>query len=98
MTPACPRSRPLAGRFAAPAGPSWISRPPSTGIDSPNGSPPPAAPFADSIDGHLAHHDLPTSHAGTATSRGGVTLSDGGGQEERAPTRRSGTGLGQPFW
>jgi hypothetical protein len=38
------------------------------------------APFARSIDGHRAHHDLQTSHAASATSREGITLSDGKGQ------------------
>jgi hypothetical protein len=47
-----------------------------------------AALFARSIDRHLAQHDLTTSRAAPAASKG-VTLSDGEGQGERAPTRRS---------
>jgi hypothetical protein len=46
------------------------------------------APFARSIDRHRAHHDLQTSHAASATSREGITLSDGQGHGERAPSRR----------
>jgi hypothetical protein len=47
-----------------------------------------AALFARSIDRHLAQHDFKTSRAAPVTSKG-VTLSDGQGPEERAPTRRS---------
>jgi hypothetical protein len=32
-----------------------------------------AAPFARSIDGHLAHHDLQTGRAAPAASREGIT-------------------------
>jgi hypothetical protein len=46
-----------------------------------------AALFARSIDRHLAQHDLKTSRA-APVRREGITLSDGEGQEERAPTRR----------
>jgi hypothetical protein len=46
-----------------------------------------AALFARSIDRRLVKHDLKTSCAAPVTSKG-VTLSDGEGQKERAPTRR----------
>jgi hypothetical protein len=47
-----------------------------------------AAPSARSIDGHLAHHDLQTSHRRSGNAEGDVTLSDGEGQGERAQSRR----------
>jgi hypothetical protein len=43
--------------------------------------------FVRSIDRHLAQRDLKTSCAAPVMSKE-VTLSDGEGQEERAPTRR----------
>jgi len=42
-----------------------------------------AAPFARSIDGHLAHHNLQTSHPYRLAERD-ITLSDGEGVEENA--------------
>jgi len=48
-----------------------------------------AALFARSIDRHPAQHDLKASRAAPVTSNGDhEVLSDGEGQEERAPTRR----------
>jgi hypothetical protein len=48
-----------------------------------------AVPFARSIDGHLAHHGLQALTPLRPRRKGGITLSDGEGQGERTPTRRS---------
>jgi hypothetical protein len=48
-----------------------------------------AVPFARSIDGHLAHHGLQALTPLRLRRKGGITLSDGEGQGERAPSRRS---------
>ncbi len=49
-----------------------------------------AVPFARSIDGHLAHHSLQALTPLRLRRKGGITLSDGEGQGERAPTRLMG--------
>jgi hypothetical protein len=45
------------------------------------------APIARNIDGYLAHQGHQTGDVAAAASGRGITLSDGEGQEERAPTR-----------
>ena len=48
-----------------------------------------AAPIAHNIDGYLAHQGHQTGDLISSGRVGrGITLSDGEGQEERAPTRR----------